>query len=240
MSESTERLAIVMPVYNEEEIISTVVKDWHDTLQALKVDFELRCYNDGSRDSTGEILIDLAKSFPCLHVINKPNSGHGPTILQGYRESAGADWIFQVDSDNEIRADQFASLWDLRKDYDFILGKRSHKSFPVSRRIITFFAWLVIKVGYNSSVVDVNSPFRLFRTASVSSLVQRIPINTFAPNVLLTGLVSADKLRIKEVQIENGFRQTGTVSIKHWKLFSVAMRSFKESLLFTFKYRTSR
>lgn len=226
-----------MPVYNEEEIIVTVVKDWHDTLRALNVNFEICCYNDGSKDRTGDILLELKKDYPNLTVINKANSGHGPTILQGYRDAEASDWIFQVDSDNEILANQFDALWRLRDQHDFILGRRSHASFPLSRRIVTFFAWLVVKTGFNSKIVDVNSPFRLFRSAAVSPLIQRIPRDTFAPNVLISGLVSARGLRVKEIAIENSFRQTGTVSIKHWKLFKVAVRSFKESLLFTVRHR---
>ncbi len=226
-----------MPVYNEEEIIVTVIKDWHETLQALDIDFEIRCYNDGSKDGTGDILLGMERDYPNLTVVDKANSGHGPTILQGYRDAESADWIFQVDSDNEILANQFGALWEQRRDYDFILGRRSHASFPLSRRVVTFFAWLVVKTGFNSKIVDVNSPFRLFRSAEVSPLIQLIPPDTFAPNVLITGLVSAKDLRIKEIQIENGFRQTGTVSIKHWKLFKVAVRSFKESILFTVRHR---
>ncbi len=234
-----EKLTVVMPVYNEEEIIVTVVKDWHDTLEALNINFEIRCYNDGSKDRTGEILLSLKKEYPNLVVINKGNSGHGPTILDGYHDAERSNWIFQVDSDNEILANQFSALWDLREDYDFILGRRSHASFPLSRRVVTFIAWLVVKTGFSSKILDVNSPFRLFRSKLVSPLIQLIPRDTFAPNVLITGLVSARKLRVKEIQIENGFRQTGTVSIKHWKLFKVAVRSFKESILFTVRHRNT-
>ena len=239
MNNGQERLSIIMPVYNEEEIIETVVKDWHDTLTSLNIDFEIRCYNDGSRDQTADILGGLTGTFPRLVVINKVNTGHGPSILQGYLDASGSDWVFQVDSDNEIRADQFSAFWDLREDYDFLLGKRSHSDFPLSRQVISYFAWLVVRLGFSATIKDVNSPYRLFRSSVVSPLIKLIPRDTFAPNVLLTGLVCAKKLRVKEMQIVNSFRQTGTVSIKHWKLFKVAVRSFRESISFVFKHRNS-
>lgn len=226
-----------MPVYNEEEIIETVVLSWYRMLEALDVDFSIRCYNDGSRDKTGEILDTLAGSLPRLIVQNKANSGHGATIMKGYEDASSSDWVFQIDSDNEILADQFEKLWAIKNDYDFLLGTRSHAGFPLSRRIISFIARLVIKVGFRSSIEDVNSPFRLFRSETVSPLVKRIPADTFAPNILITGLVSAHNLRVKEVAIENGLRQTGTVSIKHWRLISVALQSFRESISFVMRYR---
>ncbi len=238
MKKTEDLLSIVMPVYNEEEIIETVVKDWHDTLSAMGVNFEIRCYNDGSKDNTQEILGQLKTTYPSLVVINKPNTGHGPTILRGYAESRHADWIFQIDSDNEIRADQFAAFWEIRDGYDFLLGQRSHKDFPISRQFISYVAWFVVRTGFGSKLVDVNSPFRLFRSTALSPLIQRIPVDTFAPNVLITGMAAGAKdLRCKEMPIENQFRQTGTVSIKHFKLFKVALRSFKESITFVMRNR---
>ncbi len=237
MSKDKDSLSVVMPVYNEGEIIATVIKDWHDTLAILGIDFKIRCYNDGSRDNTGEILEGLRSQYPNLVVTNKENSGHGPSILQGYLDAEQSEWIFQIDSDNEIKADQFDLLWQSRNDYDFLLGKRSHADFPLSRRIVSYIAWLVVRFGFNSPIEDVNSPFRLFRSAQVIPLIRLIPADTFAPNVLITGLVASRNLRLKEVAIENSFRQTGTVSIKHWKLFKVAMRSFKESILFAARHR---
>ncbi len=239
MINTSDRLSIVMPVYNEEEIIATVVKDWHDTLTELGIDFEIRCYNDGSKDGTAQILATLATTYPHLVVINKPNTGHGPTILRGYKESEASDWIFQIDSDNEIRADQFARFWELRDDFDFLLGGRNHGDFPVSRQFISYIAWLVVRLGFGSKLVDVNSPFRLFRSEAVSPLIQRIPADTFAPNVLITGMVGSGRLRWKEMPVENRFRETGTVSIKHFKLFKVALRSFNESISFVLRNRRS-
>ena len=43
-----------------------------------------------------------------------------------------------MDSDNEIKVNDFDKLWLIREDYDFILGKRSNR-LSLPRRIITFF-----------------------------------------------------------------------------------------------------
>ncbi len=239
MSQSNKRetLSVVMPVYNEQEIIETVVREWYEMLDAEEIDFVIRCYNDGSKDDTERILNNLAQSLKRIVVVNKPNSGHGPTILQGYLDSGDSDWVFQVDSDNEISPDQFAQLWHQREGFHFMIGRRSHADFPVSRQIISFFARQVIRFGFSSRIVDVNSPYRLFRTTKVLPLIHSIPLDTFAPNILITGLASAHKLRTTEIQIENCQRETGTVSIKHWKLLRVAIQSFSESILYAIKFR---
>ena len=78
----------------------------------------------------------VQKTIPCRFLINSPqenkdlivhdklNSGHGPTILQAYRENSDADWIFQTDSDDEIGPEQFEDLWRSRDNYDFLIGRR--------------------------------------------------------------------------------------------------------------------
>ena len=78
-------LAVVMPVFNEEACISGVVESWHDELSRNQIDFRMIILNDGSRDGTRHLL-DRLEHRPGIEVIHKQNSGHGPTILMGYRK----------------------------------------------------------------------------------------------------------------------------------------------------------
>ena len=63
-------LTVVMPVYNEEEIISFVIQDWIKELRELKIDFILRVYNDGSKDNTLQFLNQEDKKYPELHIVD--------------------------------------------------------------------------------------------------------------------------------------------------------------------------
>ena len=104
-------VAVVMPVYNEAECICDVLDDWTKELDRLAITYRLIVLNDGSKDNTAEVLLKYSDN-PHIQIINKKNSGHGPTILQGYGIAVqDAHWVFQVDSDNEIKAEQFKKLW---------------------------------------------------------------------------------------------------------------------------------
>ena len=100
----SDKLCVVMPVYNEEDAIGPVLKKWTVALDALSVDYVIRPYNDGSKDKSLQVMQDVAKDLPCVDVRDKINGGHGNTILTGYRDavSDGYDWVFQIDSDDEI------------------------------------------------------------------------------------------------------------------------------------------
>ncbi len=227
-------LTVVIPVYNESEIIKYVVEDWLFTLNNLMIDFEIIIYNDGSQDDTLNVLRELEiKNKLKIVVVNKANSGHGPTILMGYLD-ARSEWIFQVDSDNEISPNQFLALWDERSNYQFIIGNRIGREFILSRVIVSFVAKKSVNFLFGNGIDDVNCPFRLFRRDIFAAVLKKIPGDTFAPNVLLSSLALDQSVDIKNIKIKFTPRATGEVSIKKFKLFKQSIRSFIQ--LFVFKF----
>ena len=227
-------LIIVIPVYNEAQIIQTVIKDWVTTLRGLKIDFELKVYNDGSTDTTSEKLKEIVQTYQELTVIDKCNSGHGPTILKGYRD-AEATYVFQVDSDNEMKAKYFEVLWKERADYDFLIGRRKFNfKVPLPRRLVSFMAKKAVHFFYGKGIADVNVPYRLMKKEKFLEIYDAIPTDTFAPNVIISGMAIREKMKIKDCFIPTDFRATGTVSIQRMKLLKVAIRSFRETISFVF------
>ena len=67
---------------------------WTRAIDKLTSDYRIHVYDDGSRDKTLEILQGLSKQNDRLVVHSKDNSGHGPTILTGYRDNADSAWVF--------------------------------------------------------------------------------------------------------------------------------------------------
>ncbi|MFY0631062.1 MAG: glycosyltransferase family 2 protein [Flavobacteriaceae bacterium] len=228
-------LKIIIPVYNEEGAITEVINDWTSTLEKLKIDFLIYVFNDGSKDNTIGILQELSKSNKHLKVIDKPNSGHGPTILKGYKENLDAQWLFQVDSDNELRAEEFEKFWVERHDYDFLIGYRTQRNSPLPRIITTAISRITVGFFYGNRVKDVNAPFRLMRTSKFGDDIVKIPDNTFAPNLIVSGIANIRKLRIKQMTVLHHNRQTGEVSIKKWKLFKAAFKSLIQTIVFRFR-----
>ena len=80
-----EKLYIVIPAYNEEMNITSVAREWHTVVETISEDSKLAIIDDGSKDSTYQVLTELSKELPQLEVITKKNSGHGATVLYGYR-----------------------------------------------------------------------------------------------------------------------------------------------------------
>ena len=165
-------LCVVMPVYNEQDAIGGVLEKWDAMLRGLGCDYVIRPYNDGSKDSSLAVMHETAKRLgPQIDVRDKPNGGHGNTILTGYREAAadGFEWVFQVDSDDEMGPEKFADIWSKRDDCDFLVGTREGRNQSFPRRIISFVSRLCVRLFYGESIWDVNSPYRLMRVLAPGS-----------------------------------------------------------------------
>ena len=231
---------MVMPVYNEQAIISLVLKKWVKVLDAIGVDYVIRVYNDGSTDGTLQEMRKAAANLSRVDIRDKRNGGHGNTVLTGYREAAadGFDWIFQVDSDDEMSPENFEELWAHRCDHDFLVGHRENRKQPWSRKIVSAISRWCSRVFFGKSVYDVNSPYRLMRVSVFSPFFDMLPMNTFAPNVILSGLAASHSLRCFEIGVPHQDRKTGEVSIKKWKLFKAAVKSFGQTICHAVRVRT--
>lgn len=227
---------VVMPVYNEAECINEVIYDWIKELDTLGISYRLLVLNDGSRDTTEDVLKQHENNSK-IRVINKKNSGHGPTILQGYREAVKeADWIFQADSDNEMEASHFGKVWDVRNGAEAVIGIRAGRLQPLPRKIMSAVSRMIVSVFYGSGIADVNCPYRLVKSEVLNTFLPKIPEDTFAPNVAISGLLILHNYSVRNVPIPHNDRQTGEVSIKKWKLWKAAIQSCAQTVMIRFTH----
>lgn len=234
MSNFQYDLVLVMPVYNESELISQVVMSWVEELRKYSIRFRIEVHNDGSKDDTATILDELSTRVPELRVHHWQNSGHGPTILRGYRMAQDAEWVFQADSDGEISPTFFGKLWDLRENYDLLLGLRRPYLVSFGRRFISRFAWFLGKVFYGVKVWDTNIPFRLYRNEKFHSIFQAIPEDSFTPNIVLSGASALLGLRSYETRVIFSFRAAGESTIVRWKLIKAIAKAFSQLITYRF------
>lgn len=223
-------LAVVMPVYNEEACIRDVVNSWRTTLDQLDVDFYLLVLNDGSTDGTGSELA-VFDDDRRVEVVHKPNEGHGPTVLTGYRRAARtASWVFQCDSDGEIGAEHFRHLWNAREGFDALFGKRYERKQGLARMIISVGSRVVVRALWGKGIPDVNTPYRLIRSRVLEPIVERIPHATLAPNVIISGVIARSGLRILNHPVPHEGRKSGTPSIAKLKLWLFALHALWQTI----------
>ncbi len=232
----TVQLSVVIPVLNEERSIAAVVEEWTAELARLGIRHEIRLYDDGSSDGTGEILRRLQASRREIVVSTHSNRGHGPTVLRGYREAEG-EWVLQIDADDEIGPRAFEELWNRRERNDFLLGRRQGRPQGPMRRALSATARWTVRLGFGGSVRDVNSPYRLMRRKPLVALLRHLDPGTFAPNVALTGLAIAAGLRLEEVGVATQPARARRSSLRGRTLLLAGLRSLAGTLAAAFRQR---
>ena len=73
-------LSVVVPCFNESNLIEGVLRQWIEMLVGEQIDFEMVVVNDGSSDGTGRILDNLRGEFAQVRVIHQLNFGHGRAV----------------------------------------------------------------------------------------------------------------------------------------------------------------
>ena len=225
-----DSLYIIMPAYNEEKNIGTVIEQWYPVVERIGGDSRLVILNDGSKDATYKKIQNYQKNHDRLIGIDKPNEGHGGTILRGYRYAVekGANYIFQTDSDGQTLPEEFWKLWADRKKCGLLIGSRKRRQDGWQRIFVTRVLRLVILVTFHCWVEDANTPFRLMRAAELEEVLKEIPPQYFLANVLMTVRYTKEGRRVMYYPITFRPRQGGVNSINMKKIVKIGKTTLKD------------
>jgi len=207
-------LSVVMPAYNEGDIIEKTVREWHAEVISKIPNSELIVVNDCSKDNTGAVLAALALELPQLRPLTpERNGGHGKALRYGL-DRAAQEWVFQTDSDRQHYPADFWKLWEIRERNDFVLGRRSTRADGPVRVLITTCMRVLNFAFFGKWIADANCPFKLMRRVPMERVFARIPKESFIPMVMFSLLCRAGAYRVAEVEVRHLPRTGGEQSLK--------------------------
>src|SRR5436309_12594182 len=104
-------LSVCFPAYNDSGTIASLVIRAQQTASKLTPDHEVIVVNDGSTDSTSQILDALNLVYPSLRVVTHDgNRGYGAALRSGFA-AASKDFIFYTDGDAQYDPSEMEMLW---------------------------------------------------------------------------------------------------------------------------------
>lgn len=220
-------LYIVMPAYNEEENIRSVMKGWYPILENGDENSRMVISDGGSKDNTLNILYEMQKDYPKLVVLSRPGTDHGTKVILLYKYAIenGASWIFQTDSDGQTLPEEFAQFWELRKKYDIIMGNRIKRGDGVIRKIIENVLRVYLLFFFGVLVPDANAPFRLMKSSVVDKYLNLMPDDFNLPNAVLAACFSRynEKTAYREITFQP--RQGGKNYMNAKRIFKIGVES---------------
>jgi dolichol-phosphate mannosyltransferase len=222
-------LAIVCPVFNEEKNIQAVLEEWVRALDEVvgHDQYHFIFFNDGSTDQTLNKLKDLASKFLQMVLVNKPNSGHGPTCIYGYEYviQKKYSWVFQIDSDGQCDPIYFKQFWQNKEKHPWQFGQRKTRDDGWQRIVVTNILACAVFLGSGVFVKDANVPYRLMPVQKLPEIIKHIPKNFFLANVVLSVFIQA-RFKITWYPIHFRARFSGESKVKGFKFAKIGLRLF--------------
>lgn len=156
--------SLVIPVFNEEDVIEDTVRTMHDILDAIDQEYEIVVVDDGSTDRTASILDSI--DLPTLRVVkHEGNRGNGAAIKTGVRYAKG-DRLGLIDADGTYPMQDYPKLIRLlyEKNADMVVGARTKKGvqIPWNRKHAKMFVTWLASSLIGQRIPDINSGMRLF------------------------------------------------------------------------------
>ncbi len=170
-----EKNLVIIPTYNEKENIENVIKRVVD----LKTPFDILVVDDSSPDGTSQIVKELQKSLPQLHLeVRKEKDGLGKAYTHGFKWALQRNYqfIFEMDADLSHNPDDLPKLLDaLKNGNDVAIGSRySHGvnvvNWPMSRVLLSFIASKYARFVTRLPIHDATAGFVGYRRIVLETL----------------------------------------------------------------------
>ena len=187
MKNLKEKISIIMPAYKEEGRIAHGIEITAKTFQDFGCPWELIVVDDGSRDGTYEAASEAAKEYPG-HVVIKKNAfniGKGRALKRAIHFVSG-DYTMFLDADMDLHPLQAQTLFDIMRldNADVVIGSKMHPNsivnYSLSRRIVSFGYYLLVKLLFGLPCHDTQTGLKLFRTKVLKDVFPRILVKKFA------------------------------------------------------------
>lgn len=172
MDKSFSSLSIVVPVYNEEEVIDLFIKECLKIRNNFK-EFEIIAVDDGSKDNSFLILKNLVKKNSCLRIIKfAKNSGHMAALDAGLKATS-FEWIVTIDADgqdNPLLIPKMLKLAIKTKSEVCFTKRISRKHDGIWHRVFSPIFYRVLNKITGGNAVVQSADFRLMSRKVVVEL----------------------------------------------------------------------
>lgn len=209
--------AIIIPVYNEERAVADTVKRIQEICARIPgYAFEIICVNDGSSDSSGQILAGLRGITVLTHRVNR---GYGAALRTGL-DYCRQEWVFITDADGTYPLEDLVHLLQRAEGgVDMVVGNRGGAGISSSpfRRLAR---WVLRKMVHGLTgvmVPDLNSGMRVFRKSLYTEFRHLLPMGfSFTTTITVASLYSGRTVEYIPVNYD---RRIGRSNIKPVKDF---------------------
>lgn len=217
-------LAIVVPCFNEEEVLSTTVDYLTKLISQLVAeglinpDSTITFVDDGSKDKTWSLIENAARKNCLIHGIKlSGNRGHQNALIAGLMSSNG-DAVITVDADLQ---DDLSAIRDMVVKYkdgaEIVYGIRIHRGTDTIFKRISAEGYYRLLRLLGINIIFNHADYRLMSRAAIKALEQYGEVNMF-----LRGIIPQLGFNIASVYYKRAERFAGKSKYPISKMFTLA------------------
>ena len=145
-------LSIIIPTFNDENIIKKKIYLLNKKLKKLPIKYEIIVINDGSKDGTKSEIKKISKKCKLILINNNINKGKSYSINKGLKKSKYENVIL-TDSNLPYFSSFNKIIKKLDENYDFVFVNRRHKKSKIINRKLNFYQKSRYFIGYIVSLI---------------------------------------------------------------------------------------
>jgi dolichol-phosphate mannosyltransferase len=209
-----KRALVIIPTYNEKDNVRKIVA----AVLAQPTDAEVLIVDDNSPDGTAEIVREMGRANPRIHLLSRAGKlGLGTAYIAGFKWGLGRDYAYFIEMDADFSHDpaEIPNLLNAAGQADLIIGSRYKHgirvvNWPLSRLVLSKGAALYVRIITGLPVADPTGGFKCFRRAVLEAIeLDSVRSNGYAFQVEMSYKAWMQGFRLQEIPITFADRYAG-------------------------------
>lgn len=199
-------LSVVIPIYNEEKNIESLLEQIYGTVDGFRETFEVIAVNDGSTDSSLEKLKEEKEDRRNLRIIDfRKNFGQSKAIQAGIDKSQG-QIIVTIDGDLQNDPKDIPRLVKKleNSDSDVVNGWRKKRKDPLSKKAASKAASVMRRSLFKNSLHDYGCTLKAYNQEAAKSLKLENGMHRYIPPLLVN-----KGYKVTEIEVNHRPREKG-------------------------------
>lgn len=193
------QISVVVPLFNEEESLPELAAWIRRIVEANHFSYEIIFVDDGSRDNSWKVILDLAAKNPLVKGIRfRRNYGKSAALSQGFHAAQG-DVVITMDADLQDSPDEIPGLYKLISEdgFDLVSGWKRKRHDPISKRWPSKLFNRVTRYMSGIHIHDFNCGLKAYRNEVIKNIEVYGEMHRYIP--MLAKWAGFNRITEKEV-----------------------------------------
>lgn len=204
-------LTILVPIYNEEDNMARLEQTLADFLPKSLVSACVLLINDGSRDTSLQLIQQICERQPHFYYISSSENHGLSTAMKAGFDTAESPYVGYIDADLQTTPEDFNLLLPYREDYALVTGIRANRKDSAFKRLQSKIANRFRRSMTGDTATDTGCPLKILQT----KVAKRIPFFD-GMHRFLAALILLEDGKMKELPVRHFPRIAGQSKYHLW------------------------